>query len=350
MISTTLSLRGTRRALAFGLCALLLVAGCNGDGRQVLTVYSPHGANQLRMFEQRFEEMYPEVDVQWMDLGSQEVLERVRSERANPQADVWFGAPSQLFAAAAEEGLLEPFEPSWAPAVQQYADPQGRYYGIYLTPSVIAFNSEAVDSAIAPRDWDDVLDPRWRGRVLIRDPMASGTMRSIFGMILQRSIRETGDTAAGYDWLRRLHLQTREYVLNPTLLYQKLARQEGVITLWNMPDIEELVARTGYPIAYRFPASGTPPVVDGVAVVGGTRNPEYARRFVEFVGSEEGMLLAAREFYRMPARTDLPADSLPAVLLRAQQELRPEPMDWQLLQERGAEWMRHWDEHVRGGG
>ena len=346
--------RRTRRGLLsylllFALPVALAACGGGDGGDQVLTVYSPHGEKLLQSFAERFEAENPGVDVQYMDLGSQEVLDRVRSERANPQADVWFGAPSSLFATAAEEDLLEPFRPSWAAAVGEHADPQGRYYGVYLTPEVIAFNSEVVDSASAPRDWEDVLDPKWRGKVLIRDPIASGTMRAIFGMFIQRSIRETGDTAAGFEWLRRLHGQTKEYVANPTLLYTKLARQEGVITLWDMPDIEDLRATTDYPIDYRFPTSGTPVVVDGIAVVRGAPNPELARRFVDFVGSDAGMILAARDFFRLPARADISADSLPPVLRRAREEIRPEPMDWQLLQERGADWMRHWDEHVRGG-
>ena len=37
-----------------------------------------------------------------------------------------------------------------------------------------------------------MLDPKWADQVLIRDPVASGTMRTIFGMVIQRSIRETG--------------------------------------------------------------------------------------------------------------------------------------------------------------
>src|SRR5690606_29792306 len=156
---------------------------------------------------------------------------------ANPQADVWFGGPSQIFHSGAEEGLLEPYAPTWAQAIGDYADAENRYHAVYLTPLIIAYNSEAVDSAAAPQDWGEVLAPRWDDQVLIRDPVASGTMRTIFGMILQRSLRETGSTDAGFDWLRRLDRQTREYVLNPTLLYQKLARQEGLVTLWDMPDI-----------------------------------------------------------------------------------------------------------------
>jgi iron(III) transport system substrate-binding protein len=178
--------------------------------------------------------------------------------------------------------------------------------------------------------------------------MASGTMRTIFGMVIQRSIHQTGEPDAGFDWLRRLDGQTREYVLNPTLLYQKLARREGTVTLWDMPDIEELRARTGYPISYIFARSGTPMVEDGVAIIRGTRNPELARRFVDFIGSEEEVLFAAREHFRLPARADLPDEALPLALRAAREVIRPEPIDWEILHERGSEWMRYWDENVRG--
>jgi hypothetical protein len=96
------------------------------------------------------------------------------------------------------------------------------------------------------------------GEVIIREPLASGTMRAIFASIIQREIERTGDPDAGYEWLLRLDAQTREYVLNPTLLYQKLARQEGLITLWTMPDIEILRATTDFPINYILPPAARP--------------------------------------------------------------------------------------------
>jgi iron(III) transport system substrate-binding protein len=334
------------------LLGLVLFAGCfPGDDRTALVVYSPHGTDLLTEYEARFEQLYPNVDVQWLDMGSQSVLDRLRSERRNPQADVWWGAPAALFETAASEGLLEQFAPTWAQHLPSDArDAEGMWHGTYITPEVIAFNSEVVRGAEIPRDWDDVLDPKWKGKVLIRDPLESGTMRTIFGMIIHRSLRTTGDTAAGFNWLRRLDAQTKEYVLNPTLLYQKLAKQEGLVTLWDMPDIEELKARTSLPIDYVLPSSGTPTPVDAVAVVKGAKNPEQARQFVEFVGNLESIALAARQFLRFPARTDVPDDSLPERLRAAKRQIRPEPMDWNLIQQKTPEWMRHWDEHVRGRG
>ncbi|MBI4542948.1 MAG: extracellular solute-binding protein [Gemmatimonadetes bacterium] len=325
-----------RATATLQLCALLLAA-CS-DGRTPLVIYSPHGRDLLTQFERRFEAAHPDVDVRWLDMGSQEVLERLRSERANPQADLWFGGPHTLFMRAARDSLLEATDPSGA-----------LFVSVYRTPAVIAYNAAAVPAAEAPRDWDDVLAPRWRGRVLIRDPMASGTMRSIFGMIVGRSIRTTGDTAAGFAWLRRLDGQTKEYVFNPALLTEKLVRQEGTVTLWELADLLTTMHK-GRPLGFLFPASGTPVIDDAIAVVRGAGHADLARRFAAWVVSPELQLLAAREQFRLPARTDLPPESLPAWVREVEATLRPEPMDWELLEARGAEWMIYWDRQVRGTG
>ena len=326
----------------------MILAACGGDGRTALIVYSPHGKDMLEHYERAFEQANPGTDVQWVDMGSQEVLERLRAEAANPQADVWFGAPAETFSRAAREGLLAPYRPTWAGEVPEDAhDPRDLWYGTYLTPEVIAYNSEAVSAAEAPKDWDDVLDPKWRGKVIIRDPVASGSMRAIFGGIIGRAVAQTGSPEAGYEWLRRLDANTKEYVLNPTLLYQKLGRQEGVITLWDMPDIALLKEQRGMPIEYVIPANGTPVIVDAIGIVSGTRNADAAQRYYEFVTSPAMLIVAADSFMRMPARTDLPADSLPSWIVEAKAELKPMDVDQALLRERLDEWIRYWDDNIR---
>ena len=110
---------------------------------------------------------------------------------------------------------------------------------------------------IVVADWDDVLDPKWKDRILIRNPIESGSMRAIWGAMILRSIRETGSPEGGYEWLRRLDANVKEYTADPSILYQKLGRQEGVVTLYNMPDIV-IQQERGYKVDYVFPSSGTP--------------------------------------------------------------------------------------------
>ena len=339
-------------ALLPNVIVALALAGClSNDGRTVLTVYSPHGKELLTHFEEQFEKANPTIDVQWVDMGSQEVLDRLRAESANPQADVWFGAPAEIFDRAASENLLEPYTPTWSASVDTAArDTRQRWYGTYLTPEVIAYNTQAIDSSQAPHDWDDVLDPKWKGRIVIRDPVASGSMRAIFAAQILRSIRETGKPDAGFEWLRRLDANTKEYVLNPTILYQKLGRQEGAITLYNMPDIATLQQRVGIPVSYIIPKSGTPLLVDGIAIVRGTKHPAEGKKYYEFVTTQGAMIDAARRFVRMPARTDVPRDSLPAIIAKAMAEIKPMPMDRALLAAHLDEWMTYWDANIRNRG
>jgi iron(III) transport system substrate-binding protein len=332
-----------------GALALLFLAACSGgDGRTVLTVYSPHGKELLQYYEQGFESANANVDVQWVDMGSQEVLDRLRAEKANPQADLWFGAPAEIFARAAGEGLLAPYTPTWADKIPADArDEGGAWFGTYMTPEVIAYNTNAVSAADAPKDWDDVLDPKWKGKVLIRDPIASGSMRAIFGGILARSVARTGSTAEGWEWLRRLDGNTKEYVLNPALLYQKLGREEGTITLYNMPDIATLEQRTKTPVGYVIPVSGTPLLVDAIAVVKGAKHPDVAKRFYEYVTTPEALDDAAVKFLRIPARTDIPVDSLPDVVKRARNEVKPMEGDQRLQRDSLDAWMKFWDANIR---
>jgi len=327
----------------------VLLTSCGGDsgGRTTLTVYSPHGKELLEHYEQEFERANPAVDVQWVDMGSQEVLDRVRAERSNPQADVWFGAPAEIFERAARERLLESYAPTWANVVSEEArDSESRWFGTYLTPEVIAYNSEAVSDAEAPKDWDDVLDPKWKGKVLIRNPIESGTMRAIFGAMILRAMDSTRSPEPGYDWLRRLDANVKEYTVNPTVLYTKLGRQEGVITLYNMPDIT-IQQQRGYKVKYVSAAGGTRLLLDGIAIVSGTDHPPEARAYYEFVTSVPAMITAAERFRRIPARTDIHADSLPAWIRETRSQIKPMRLDRAMLAEHLNEWMQYWDQQIR---
>ncbi len=326
------------------------LVACGGDGRIPVVLYSPHGRDQLTLLEHAFEAARPDIDVRWLDMGSQEILDRLRFERVNPQADVWFGGPTTTFDLGIRDSLLQPYRPSWADHVGPNGiGPAELYYPVYRTPAVIAYNSKVVTAEQAPKDWDDVLEPRWRDKIVIRDPMASGTMRAIWGLILYRGIQQTGDTGQGMDWLRRLHASTKTYTLNPAILDAKLARAEGLVTLWDLPDILIGISK-GMPFGYTFPRSGTVVIDDAIGLVRGSHHPEAAKAFIDYVGGVEAQLLAAREVFRLPARHDLPPDRVPAWVAEVEAEMVVAPMDWRMLAERGSAWMSYWDRHVRAEG
>jgi iron(III) transport system substrate-binding protein len=283
-------------------------------------------------------------------MGSQDVYDRIRSEAANPQADVWFGGPDTIFARGAAEGLLAPHRPPWAEALAEECRPPGDlYFCLYLTAPVLVYNRDAVTEAQAPADWDDLLLRRFEGKLLIRDPLASGTMRTLFGMVLARSVAETGDATRGFQWLARLDAQTKEYVQNPALLFTKLARREGLVTVWELTDMFWQQQR-GVPIAYHFPRSGTPVIADAVGVVAHAKHPGEAAALVDWLGTLPAQRLAAEKAYRLPARRDLPPEQLPAWAQQVLRQMVPASYDHALVAAHGAEWMERWDRQIRGHG
>src|SRR5918997_6682854 len=108
----------TRRLLLtlFALIFFLLCLACRSSGTSAgksLLIYTPHGQDLLRDFIARYKQAHPEVDVQFLDMGSREILERLRAERNRPQADLWWGAAHTTFQTASDENLLLAYRPSW---------------------------------------------------------------------------------------------------------------------------------------------------------------------------------------------------------------------------------------------
>jgi iron(III) transport system substrate-binding protein len=94
-----------------------------------------------------------------------------------------------------------------------------------------------------------------------------------------------------------------------------------------------------------FPASGTPVITDGIAIVRGGSNEEEAKRFYEFVTTTDSLVLSAKKYYRIPVRTDVDQTQLPAWMNEPVNEM---PLDWDLLRKQSGEWLRHWDTEIRG--
>ena len=175
-------------------------------------------------------------------------------------------------------------------------------------------------------------------------------MRAIFGAMLARSIAQTGSHGRrDGTWLRKLDANTKEYVLNPgDALPEARARRKGVITLYDMPDIATLEARTKIPVEYVIPDERH----------AAARGCDRDREGDEASGGGEAVLRVrhdARGAQRMaaveiPAHSRAhrhPADSLPDVVRDAQTKIKPMPVDRALLADSLDEWMKYWDANIR---
>ena len=324
------------------LLAVIFAAGC--EQKETIVVYSPHGPDVLGDYEALFEEAHPEIDVQWLYMGSQEVYSRISAEKGRPAADIWWGAPSTMFAQAAKEGLLAPYKPTWADHVDPaYHDAEHRWYATYRSPLAIFYNSRGLTPEEAPKTWDELLDPKWKGRITLRRPMPSGTMRTFICGMIYRAENED----AGIEWLKQLHAATVDYPESPGLLFDNMKRNEDRISVWLMPDVVMQYVKHGYPFNYHVPP-GTPVLTDCIGLVKNAPHGENAKKFYEFVTTKKALAHQARQYAKLPARNDIDPETLPPKLVG--QSIDGMEIDWALFAQKEKEWCDRWVNEVYGQG
>jgi len=310
-----------------------------------LVVYTARDQTVVDKVVSMFNEKYPDIQVNVLTMGAQEILERVRSEKANPGADFWWGGTQSAFVQATKEGLLEPYKPSFDSAIKpEHKDPDGHWYAEMLLPEVIMINSDVLTPETAPQDWDDLLDPKWKDKIIIRGVLPSGTMRTIYSAMIYR--QDPNNPEKGYEWLRKLDANTKEYAQDPTNLYLKLARQEGTVSLWNLQDILIQKYANNQPFDFVYPKSGAPILVDAVGLIKGAKNLENAKLFYEFLFDPDTIVKLSEELYQIPSRTDIDPAKMPEWYKKL--ELKELKLDWNLLTEKEMEWMQYWDENIKG--
>ncbi|MFJ7738315.1 extracellular solute-binding protein [Lysinibacillus sp. NPDC097287] len=312
-----------------------------------LVIYTGRDEEMVQGVIDQFNEKYPDIEVEFLTMGAQQILERLRGEKANPQADFWWGGTQSALIVGADEDLLHAWEPSFINTINaNHKDEKGRWFGEMLLPEVIMINSDTLTKETGPQDWDELLDPKWKDQILIRGVLASGTMRTIYSSMIVRQGADTPEK--GYDWLLKLDANTKEYTQDPNALYLKLTRQEGSVSLWNLQDILLKKHTTDYPFDYIYPKSGAPILVDGVGVVNNAKNLENSKLFVEFLFEKEMVTKLANDYYQIPTRTDIDKAAMPEWYQEL--DLKTFDIDWQLMSEKEAEWMEYWDTNVKGRG
>ena len=193
-----------------------------------------------------------------------------------------------------------------------------------------------------PETWDGLLDEQWKGKITIRKPLESGTMRTFIGAMVERAESED----AGIEWLRKLHEATSSYPENPQLLFERVKRNEDEITVWIMPDAVLQKNRHGYPFGYYNPPN-TPLLKEGIAIVKDAHHREGAGRFYEFVTTQEALIDQAETYGKIPARTDIDPEALPNWM--NEQPIVPMPIDWEAFALKNEEWCERWDKEVYHG-
>src|SRR5215470_13941344 len=116
-----------------------------------------------------FEAAYPGIKVEVQRTGSQRILQRVMQElQANiKNVDVIHTSDAGHYVLLKDKKLLMKYTPAGVEGFPaSFKDKDGYHYGLRATVNVIAYNTKSVSAGEAPKTWKDLLDPRWKGKLV----------------------------------------------------------------------------------------------------------------------------------------------------------------------------------------
>ena len=307
---------GTFRTL-FAASNEAVVEGAKHEGEIVF--YASMNLGEANILVAEFEKRYPFVKVKLNRTGSEKLLSKVLTEARAKKlfADVIqtvefsmhiFNRSGVLARHTAQADALYPKNFKEA----------GYWTTVYYNPYVLAYNTRLVPPRMVPKSYDDLLDPKWKGKM-----MMEGTKADWFAGVLQIMGREPG--------LQYMHnLAKQQPVLREghELLAQLVAAGEGLLDI-NIPaSSADRMKEKGAPIDWTA-LGAAPAVMVGIGLSSQAAHPNAAKLFIDFALSRDGQKIQ-QGFGRLVARADLVTEQ-PAAL----KEIKMVPLNPALAEKLG---------------
>jgi len=228
-----------------------------------------------------FETAYPGVKVEVHRSGSERILGRVMQElKANiKNVDVVHTSDAGHFVMFKDKGLLLKYTPAGVDGFPAgFKDKDGYYYGLRATVSAIAYNTKAVPAAEAPKSWKDLLDPRWKGKLVTAHPGYSGVITTHVAALVNLH---------GWDYFKQL-------AQNRLMLVQSAVDPSGVVASGERPVAVNggdytfyQIKKKGNPVEIVYPKEGVPLIVSPTAIMSFAPHPNASKLFTDFTFSRE---------------------------------------------------------------
>lgn len=306
-----------------------------------VVVYSTHGESMLELVADAFEKETG-VKVEFINLKG-ELADRVRAEKANPQSDVMYGAPSSVYQELKGEDLFAQFAPGWAEKITPlFKDADGYWYGTIQTPVLMFYNSDMMSKEEAPKDWKDLADPKYKGKIVSRNALSSSA-RATYSSLLQQYDKK-GELDKGWEFLKGMDANVKRYYGSGSLQFQAVGRKEAPLSFAVLNSVIDNKIKNKIPLEIIDAESGSPVITDGIAVIKGAPHPNAAKAFVEFAGGAKAQAMLANKFNRMPTHPDAIAT---APKWMEEISFKIMDVDWGALAAKQSEWIQHWDMEIK---
>lgn len=287
-------------SMAILLCFSLTVCWGSEKDKKIsgsIVVYSVHPSDLMDDISEGFYEKTG-VEVEFINPRSA-IGEKIKSEKENPQADVMYGAPTPTFLDLKNADCFDQYEPAWAGDLKEsYKDKDGYFYGTIQTPVMMFYNTEIMTEEEAPKDWFDLADPQYKDKIITRDSIAI-SMGTTVACIVDYLSQKEGEKAAWKFW-EDFDNNVKSYDNVSSLIMQAVGKGQAPIGISVLNDIMNNVVKNKLPLKPIYPESGSVIIIDSVALIKGAKNPEAAKRFIDYVGSAEIQSKLAKKYMRMP--------------------------------------------------
>jgi iron(III) transport system substrate-binding protein len=218
----------------------------------------------------------------------------MEAEAARPQADIFWSSSANTLGAF--RPLFESYRsPEAATIPSALAEPSNLWTASNLHVVTLMVNRNHLSGNPEPRVWSDLLDPRWRRRMIIADPANSSTAYTILWGVRQMH---------GAEGLRRLAANVVVTSAAATVL-RAVAQGEYAIGLTFEANAYAYVAGGQREIKLVYPEDGTFTTPEFLVLAKNAPNGAAARAAFDHIISRDVQIALLENAFRRPTRSDI---------------------------------------------
>ena len=325
--------------LAFSLAASTTASA---QTKTTLLVYTALETDQLKAYQEGFNKQLPDIEIKWVRDSTGVITAKLLAEKGNPQADVVMGVAASSLALLDKNGMLEPYRPLNADAIMsQYIDKKKvpAWFGMDVWGTTLCFNTvEAAKKGIPkPETWKDLLNPVYKGQVVMPNPASSGT--GFFDVTAWLTLWGDKDgKGEGWKYMDGLHENIAQYTHSGSKPCNMAAAGEYVVGISFEYRANANKAK-GAPIDLVFPKEGLGWDLEAFAIHKGTKKLEAAKKLADWASSKDAMLLYGKNF----AITAQPGVAAPLANVPKDYEARLVKMDFTWAAENRERILAEWN-------
>lgn len=261
-----------------------------------VVVYNTTTVPDMQKISEAFRKKYPFLVVESYRSAGERLIQKILTEvRAGSYlADAYIISGLQMWLLRDGGHVVPYLSPERKGVMKAFKDQAGYWSGVYFNLEVIGYNTGLVSQEELPKKWEDLLDPKWRGRMMLEaeDIPWFASLQQLLG------------EEKAMDFARRLAKQQLQIRRGHTLISQLVAAGEEALTPTMRVNTAETLKEKGAPVEWHAiePIAPNPPVSIGLAK--NSPHPNAGQLFIDFILSREGQTVI-HSLNRNPTRSDV---------------------------------------------